>query len=190
MNSSMGLTEMTMNVDVRDLEVVLAMYEREVTAIEREYRQQRSRLDIIIDDLRQRIARAPKDATTVSIEVEGRPYAEMRLIDAAAHFLSNAQRAVEARGIATALVQGGFEPKGDPENFYKSVYNQLKAESDKPGGKIKQLEDKRFRVATEVDSLPEPGPGSRPGIALPSTADNAIAPAVVPSGFSGVGGYR
>lgn len=175
-----------------ELKTVLALYQRELDELDRVYHERRSHLRLIIDDLRARITRP--EAKNVIGALSGddaagdlNTYSEMKLIDAAAAYLGSVGRPADSREIATALLEGGYETKGDRSNFHKSVYNQLKSESDRTSARIKQMggDDKRFRIATEADQLPEPGPGSQPGIAFPNAEPGSAPPAFVPSGFGG-----
>ena len=169
-----------MTTDGVNLEAVLALYERERADIEREYQRRRSAIDIIVGDLREKIARDKTAAPSATpTEIGTGEYANVTVLEGGMQFLAHEGRAATAREIASAMLRGGYLPKGKPEDFHKSVYNTLRTEASKAHGrKVVQDDDKRFRLASQ---FPEPGPV--PGIAFPSEEAGSVPPVFVPSGF-------
>ena len=139
-----------------DWTAVLREYEAERHEVERTYRERRTRLDAIIDDLQRKRDAASKEAPQ-SRDTSGgarEVYRGLKILEASKQYLQLTGRPSGATGVAEALLGGGIETRAEPRNFRNTVYNTLRAAALIAGSGVAQDErSKEFYLTDRLPSL-------------------------------------
>ncbi len=142
-----------MSSDV-DLGPVIALYERELAQLDSEYQRRRQRLQLILGDLRDKLAReiTSVEGASATVSAPTGEYSGLGVLEAAIKYLALVERPARAPEIAQALLRGGYSPKGEVSNFHNSVYNTLRLESAKANPRVRYRASQGFDVVS-VPSL-------------------------------------